>query len=323
NKYHKSMVTLAAVAALADTARPVQLAIGGNVIITRNKLIETFANELKAAEKSLKDALALKEKEESVFKAKLKIMCQLNVKKNTDGVLERAESTDPELCENIAVDEKEKKVDEFCGLESEKNKEDCKKYKETQKTKNTVSESHKEAKSVVSKTKADLEAAKSNSDISVGGVVSWAKPSISQPSKENVAAVARVVRTLVTQTYAHDLYKECLEISKQILLLDNSMTKALLGFTFSEDASLDDDARINRKEVLFSQKVTGSLNQITLSDNQLKALPLNDLNSVISYNSTIKNFKALTKQISLKQTLMENLQCNALLSSFSECNDCN
>jgi hypothetical protein len=206
DRYQKSMITLVAVGALADTARPMQLTIGGSASITRNELILELKKALETAEKSKKEAEAQVTETNKALKTQTDEICKAS---------EDSSITDITGIECENQDKREEQVTLFCSEEDNKGKAQCSSFNDLLSKRNEALNHQKLAIENIENIKRDLKDAEENPDIKTSSIVNWAKPSISQTTPENLAAVAGVVNTLVQQVYSHDLLDKCMSIAER------------------------------------------------------------------------------------------------------------
>ena len=225
-RYQRSMVTLAAVSALAEATRPTQVALTGRSTITRGGLMADLSKQLEQ-EKQLK-----KEKQATADSAAEELgkgadeVCKVTVAEDgcKSGLKECTESDSGKpLCDveikdspNGTDEEKHTRAEQYCKLSKAATTDPCTTLQKKRQEKDAADQAVKYEDDAIKQLTEDLEKTKLNSDLSAVTETVRLGPTTVQPRQENIAAVACVVSQLVTQVYANGHIEYCLQVFERL-----------------------------------------------------------------------------------------------------------
>jgi hypothetical protein len=220
-QYQKSMVTLAAVASLADASRPSQVALAGRSTITRGALMAELSKQIEDEKKVQEEKADASKAAEAAAKSDVGTVCVRKVSESScvKGAQDcKDDSQGVALCDvkiqNEAAttnDEKLVRTKEYCSAEANSGVAECGTIRKSTSAHETLANS----KAAVLQLEKELKEAKSNSDLSAVTQVVTLAPTTVQPRRENIEQIAKVVKCLVTQVYADTHVGYCLRLMSQ------------------------------------------------------------------------------------------------------------
>lgn len=280
-KYQKSMVTLAAVGALADSARPVQLALGGQASLTRSELVKMLLEDKKNAESKILTTKEDIKQADIEFESSLDVVCEKD--EVTCDPLPDGKSTE----EEVAI--------EYCSQEAQASDEQCNDFESKKQNKSEATEANKNAEDDLKRIKEDLEYAKTNDNLMVTNSVNWSPNSPTQPSTKNIQEVAKVVQELVKQVYQDSWFERCL--------------------TFQEERKIKNSKIEEKREIIAkledeNKKLTNASNDLVSANKNLSQIPENSeaLKMLGLTKYQIRNNQAILKRA--QQKFQEDIERN-------------
>lgn len=203
-RYQKSMVTLAAVAALADAARPVQVGIGSRTSMTPGTVLAELASRLAAQRIEVAEYLAALDTAKNDLQSAGDAVCNLPLEGNGGTVCSGA-STEKERAERRTA---------FCS--STAAGDECKTLAAAEEARRQAEALAQESSDALKQLEVEYNKLKENPNMeTITEVVALGDPR-PRTNPANLQPVATVVNELVKQVYASGHLEACLDIVQRL-----------------------------------------------------------------------------------------------------------